>query len=870
MADKLYLVDGMSHVYRAYHAIQNLTNKEGLPTNAIYGFTTMLRKLIAEEKPTYLGVAIDLSGPTVRHEQFEEYKATRVPMPEDLSVQLPYILRVCEVLRVPVLSFERYEADDVLGTLAAKAVAQGLEVVIVTIDKDMFQLVNDRVSILDTRTMTRFDAEKVKGKFGVWPHQVVDVFSLVGDVSDNIPGAPGIGEKGARQLIQESGSLENLLQNRDRVERKSYRESLQRNEELIRMSHQLLTIHKDLPLELDLSALELSEPDREAARQLFSELNFTSLLDEFVPAPEPSELSIQRFQSREGISQVATQVKGKRVAPALLTSTGNTWDAKVEGLAVAADGAGSVFYLPGSLLEESPEAVLRIVEESEELVIHDLKPLHFLALRQGKRLNVRARDTMLMAYLLNPNQSSFSLDRVALEYLKTRPRTAEEAGPPLFENAGPEVLCDRARLTLELCDQLAPRIRELKLELLLEEVEIPLVEVLAEVESHGVKVDSEFLRQMSQELEGEIESLTRRIYDIAGEEFNINSPRQLADVLFERLNLPVAKRTRKAGHFATGVEVLEELAASHEIAHLILDYRELTKLKNTYLDTLPRLVHPRTGRIHTSFNQMVAATGRLSSSNPNLQNIPIKSELGRKIRRAFVAEPGGQILAADYSQIELRVMAHLSEDPMLLDAFTRGEDVHDRTAREVFGQRSNLPAHELRRLAKVINFGVMYGLSAFGLAQNLKIDRPEAQRFIDSYFERYKGVKAWIERTREEARRRGHVTTLFGRIRQIPELRSPNRNVRSLGERTAINAPIQGTAADLIKKAMVSLQRELWNRGLKSKLVLQVHDELVFEVNEAEVEILKQLVREQMEGVAELKVPLKVDVGIGPSWYDAK
>ncbi len=856
---KLYLVDGMSHLYRAYYAIQGLTSRQGKPTNAVFGFTNMLRKLIVEEEPEYLGVAIDLSGPTVRHELFEEYKATRRPMPADLQEQVPDVLRICEVLRVPVLSFPGYEADDVIGTLSRKAEEEGLDVVVVTIDKDLFQLVDDRVSILDTRSMLRLDPAKVEEKFGVPPDQVVDVLALVGDSSDNIPGAPGIGQVGACKLIREFGGLEELLERRGEVSRKAYRESLQQHEDQIRQSWQLVRVHRDLDLDLDLASLQLSEPDLDAARGLFGELDFVSLLEEFLP---PS----QDFAGEYGPLRTPAELQGflsGRETLALAFGSGQDAATAVP-LAVAVEAGSASWFAPE--LARSP-ALLSGLKGSPAWVVHDLKSV-LLREVPSNGLPERLNDTMLMAYLVNPNQTDFSLPRLALEYLQLKLEVDPAGG--LFDLSAGQSAAQRADLVYRLWEKLMPELRAKGMERLLFDVEIPLVEVLASMERCGVKVDVETLKRMSREMAVDIEKLESGVYESAGVEFNLNSPKQLAEVLFEKLQLPVVKKTRKAGHYATGVEVLEKLAQDYEIARLILDYRELSKLKSTYLDALPKLANPETGRIHTSYNQMVASTGRLSSSNPNLQNIPVKSAVGREIRRAFVAEAGFQILAADYSQIELRVMAHLSEDPVLVEAFQRGEDIHDRTAREVFGMQAVANPAEFRRHAKVINFGIMYGLSAFGLAQSLKIPRREAQRFIDEYFQRYQGVKKWIDDTLSEARRTGFVTTLFGRIRPIPEIHSRNWNLRGFGERTAINAPIQGTAADLIKMAMVAIHRQLQGGKLESRLILQVHDELVFEVRESEVETLKQLVKEAMEEVTPLRVPLRVELAVGPSWFDAK
>ena len=858
----------MSNIYRAYHAIQGLTNKQGLPTNAVLGFTNMLRKLIEEEKPDYLGVAIDVPGPTIRHERYADYKATRRPMPEDLIQQIPYILQVCDVLRIPVISCERYEADDVIGTLARQAVEEGLQVVMVTIDKDMFQLVSDQVTLLDTRTMTRLDPSKVEEKFGVLPDKVVDVLSLVGDTSDNIPGAPGIGQKGARQLILEYGDLDNLLSSRDQVSRKSYRESLQENEELIRQSLDLVTIREDLPVELNLDELRLSEPEYEGARKLFAELEFSALLEVFSPTRETVQSDYRSLETVQELHELAARIEGKTAGLGLLYSV-NSHPARLLAMAVCEEKRKAL-SIPQELLERHPSEVAQLLSQPREWIIHDSKPLHLFARLHGWTLPDDLQDTMLMAYLVNPNPNDFSLEKLTLEYLQYKLTKAETEEEGLFGEEAVHSLCERADLALQLREVLGPQLEARNLENLLREIEEPLVGVLVRMEEHGVKVNCELLTQMSGELTRDIQELTGKIYEIADEEFNINSPKQLSVVLFEKLNLPRAKKTRKAGHYATGVEVLEELAATYEIARLILDYREMTKLKNTYLDALPRLVNPQTGRIHTSYNQTVAATGRLSSSNPNLQNIPVRSELGRKIRRAFIAESGYSILAADYSQIELCAMAHLSEDPVLVDAFLKGEDIHERTAREVFGMQALMDPHEYRRHAKVINFGIMYGLSAFGLAQSLKIDRQEAQRFIDDYFKRYQGVKAWIEETLEEVQEKGYVTTLFGRIRPIPEIQNKNWNLRNFGERTAINAPIQGTAADLIKKAMISIDHEISRRKMKSRLIMQVHDELVLEVEDSEVKQMRALVKAKMESVADLVVPLQIDLAVGSSWFDAK
>ena len=865
---RLYLVDGMSHIYRAFYAIQGLTDRSGQPTNAVYGFTNMLRKLIAEEEPEFLGVAIDLPGPTVRHQQFEDYKATRRPTPPDLLDQVPLVLDVCRVLEVPVRSMERYEADDVIGTLAAKAVDAGLDVVVVTIDKDMFQLVSERVSILDPRDMKLLGAPEVGEKFGVEPHQIVDLLSLVGDSSDNVPGAPGIGTKGAQKLIQQYGSLDELLRHRSEVTHKTYRASLENNEDQILQSRDLVTIHTDLPIPLDLEELRLSEPDREAARELFTKLNFLSLLDEFIPTGTGREAAYKRLESLDALRALQEQIKAEKLSLFPFIEKSSEDGLQLSGLGFSmSEWTG--WSVSSRLLMSHTGSVFEILAEAGEWIAHDLKPLLAWLVDREIEPPSHLSDTMLMGYLLSPHRKDFSLGKSCLEHLHYRFSDTEDQ-KSLFSAPSGEELAERADLTGQLAFQLTPDLLSRGLGTVLQKIEIPLIEVLVAMEKKGVMIDAELLTEMSVRSGETIDSLSTRIYELAGDEFNINSPRQLASVLFEKLELPVARRTRKAGHYATGVEVLEKLARDHEIAALILEYRELAKLKNTYLDALPRLIDERTGRVHTSFNQMVAATGRLSSSNPNLQNIPVRTELGRVIRKAFIAPPGFSILTADYSQLELRVMAHLSGDPTLREAFLRGEDIHYQTALEVFGSVAETDPQSYRRKAKVINFGIMYGLSAFGLANTLQIERRQAQEYIDQYFARYEGVRNWIENTLSQARDSGFVATLFGRIRTIPEIHSRNWNLRHFGERAAMNAPIQGTEADLIKMAMIDIHAKLQRRSLSSSLILQVHDELVLEVANAELEEVRELVKEAMESAADLDVPLEVDTGVGESWYEAK
>lgn len=871
-AKRLFLIDGMSHIYRAYYAIRNLSNSKGFPTNAIFGFTSMLRKLIEEHKPEYIGVALDLEGPTVRHEKFEAYKATRKPMPPDLTEQIPYIRRVCEVFCVPVISYEGYEADDVIGTLSLKATAQGLESIIVTSDKDMLQLISDHVYVLDTAKDNLLDAEKVVEKMGVRPDQVADLLGLWGDSSDNIPGAPGIGEKGAKELIQTFGNLENVLGNWDKAKRKMYQESLRDNADLIRTSRELATIRRDLPIDLDLQSLVLCEPNRQSAFELFSELEFKSLMKEFLDEKRHEPLRGNWLKDSNTEEILRSLAKQSRLFVELSHARG-TLDRRIAEIACIQGDSGDAVLI--DLKDSAQAGYWKNLAESESAhaVCWDSK-LYLLS-QESRGIHVRRipDDVMLMAFLTAPTIGDYSLNRWALDQLHISLEEGKSgAQGSLLDESGKtaEILCRRLECARALHDILNPRLDQLQLRRLYEEIELPLVRVLADMEREGIKINRAMLQTMSASMEKQLTELTGRIYAVAGMEFNINSPKQLGEVLFDKLNLPVLKKTRKTGGYSTDQAVLEELAQTYELPKLILEYRQVSKLKSTYVDALPALIHPRTGRIHTSFNQTGTATGRLSSSDPNLQNIPIRSELGRLIRAAFVPEKGNMLLAADYSQVELRVLAHLSEDEVLVSAFKAGEDIHDRTAREVFSAAELENRAECRRRAKVINFGIIYGLSSFGLAQTLGISREEAQAFIDAYFKRYSGVRTWLDRTIEEARHQEAVRTLFGRIRQIPDINSRDANLRHFAERTAVNSPIQGTAADIIKIAMIHVHNALRDENLSGKILLQVHDELVLEVPESEVEKTRIILQKEMEEAVELRVPLKVDLNVAGNWMDMK
>jgi DNA polymerase I len=870
---RLFLIDGMSHIYRAYYAIRNLSNSKGLPTNAIFGFTSMLRKLIQEQKPEYVGVAIDLEGPTVRHEKFQAYKATRKPTPPDLIQQIPHIRRVCGVFRVPVIEYAGYEADDVIGTLAARASEQGLETVIVTSDKDMLQLVSEHVRVLDAmKNNLVLDASKVEEKLGVRPEQVPDLLGLWGDASDNIPGAPGIGEKGAKDLIQTFGNIENLLQNWQKVGKKTYQESLRDNPELIRMSRELATIQRDLPIDLDLPSLALCEPDRKAAFELFSELEFNSLMREFLDE-EKREPSKGMWLSDSRPDDSSVKFKDQRRLFLEIGCSRGLLGRKIAEIGCLRGETGEAVLFDFRSDERIQDWTRLMGDGSMRKICWDSKLSLLSQDSRGIRTETIPEDVMLMAFLTAPNAGDFSLRRWALDQLHTSLPEDQEGSQGLLlpeREKFAENLCQKLDAIRRLYELLDPRLDELELRRLYEEIELPLVPALAEMEQTGIKVDRGMLQKMSSAMEKQLSELTGKIYRAAGTEFNINSPKQLGEILFEKLNLPVLKKTRKTGGYSTDQSVLEELAQNYDLPKLILEFRQIAKLKSTYVDALPALIHPKTGRVHTSFNQTGAATGRLSSSDPNLQNIPIRSELGRLIRGAFVPEKGNMLISADYSQVELRVLAHLSEDEVLVDAFRAGEDIHERTAREVFSEDELKNHAECRRRAKVINFGIIYGLSAFGLSQTLGVSREDAQAFIDAYFKRYRGIRTWLDKTIEEVRLSGFSRTLFGRMRPIPDIRSKDYNIRQFAERTAVNSPIQGTAADIIKIAMIRIHRALKERQRSAKILLQVHDELVLEAPEAEVKDTCILVQEEMEKAAALRVPLKVDLNVADNWMDAK
>jgi DNA polymerase I len=899
----IFLIDAMSFIFRAYHAMARqrpMSTKTGVPTAATYVFVNMLRKLRDDFSPEYLAAVFDVGTKTFRDQQAEAlttirkfdiktqtfkevgyggYKANRAEMPPDLAQQVPYIRRALEGYRIPILELEGYEADDLLGTLARKAAADSYSVLVVSNDKDMLQLVDDKVHVLNPpKDNLILDAAKVEETLGVPPSRVVDVMALRGDSVDNIPGAPGIGDKGSVELIQRFGSVEQALERAAEVEKKTYRESLQNNRDTILLSKQLVTIDANVPVELDLTAMKAGDPDVEALRALFAELEFTSLLKELLPVTEVKEGDYREIQTVVEFEEyLADRSDAAPLAIAIPTGHTDTTEEEDEepepaqsgflplqsadekpaitplekiAFSVAA-GSGAIVTLANQPLADRVKHLLE--DTAVPKTIHDLKSAlhHFSA--QGIAVAGVRHDPLLYSYLLNPTYSSHALPEIAL-----RRSNLKMSGN----------LAEAADVTGRLAVVLRMDVEGQGLASVYEDIDAPLVPVLARMEDAGVKIDTSALAQMSQKLEREIETKAQDIYQRCGMQFNINSPKQLGDVLFNKLALPMPVKYGKGKKISTAVDVLEGLAEEHEVPRLVLDYRQLTKLKSTYVDALPILIRGSSGRVHTTFGQTGTATGRLSSANPNLQNIPIRTELGREIRAAFIAEPGHLLLAADYSQIELRLLAHFSQDKLLVEAFRRGGDIHTLTASQVFGVPPLMVTPEHRRAAKVVNFGIVYGLSAFGLSQELGIERGDAARFIDAYFEKYSGVRAYRDSVLEQARRDQKVKTLFGRVRPIPDMNSKNPNQRGFAERTAVNTPLQGTAADLIKLAMIRIDDEIEKRRLKSRMTLQVHDELVFEVPESEVDAMKRLVREHMENAHPLEVPLVVELGVGPNWRD--
>jgi DNA polymerase-1 len=843
----LYLVDGSNALHRAYHAIRSLSNSRGFPTNAIFGFNAILKKLIREHKPTHVGIAFDVSESTFRKEAFADYKAHRKPMEEDLQVQIPFIKRLCEAFRMPVLELDQFEADDVIATLAEKAVAEGFDVVIFTTDKDFLQLVSPRIRVYQAMREKMLDEKGVEEFFGVPPRQVGDVLALMGDASDNVPGVPGIGEVGARKLIREYGSLESLLARSATVTSKKTREALEQHAEQARLSRRLIELERNLPLELDPKALTLDPPDNVKLKELYSELEFHTFARE-LEAPSAGEAVVFR--------QIGPAETWEPAGPRLGVSV----ETRDEGVLLALSDGVSTVCSPGS--EEDAAARLRALFRKDGLwVSPDAKAVYALMLARGWEPPKLLFDVGLARYVLACGTATPEFSAMTIDLLgrKARSDSSSEAG------------AERAAWSLEMQEILA---RDLdarpNLKKVFDEIETPLTPVLARMESAGILLDAPFLKKLSERLGKDLARLEAEIFSEAGEPFNVASPQQLARILFEKLKLPAGRKTAKTKSLSTGAETLQALASQgYRIASLLSEHREISKLKGTYADALPQLADAG-GRIHARFNQTVAATGRLSSSDPNLQNIPIRTEAGREMRRAFVAPKGSQLLAADYSQIELRVLAHLSGDEAMIRAFQEGHDVHAATASKVFGVSEDLVSLEMRSAAKRINFGLLYGMGAFSLAKDLGVSNAEAKEFIEAYFGQFPKVRETLAAVLEGARREGVVRTIFGRERPIPEIHSSNGAVRANAERMAQNAPFQGSAADIVKIAMIRIDRRLSERGMKTRMLLQVHDELIFEVPEDELPEARRIAVSEMERSAELAVPLKVDAGCGPTWLEAK
>ena len=884
---KLFLIDGSSYLYRAFFAIGHLSNSKGLPTNATYGFTQMLLKVLKEHRPDYLAVIFDSKAPTFRSEVYKEYKANRPAMPELLTPQIPYIKKIIEGYRIALLEMDGYEADDLIGTVA-KRLESEVDIVIITGDKDILQLVSDRIQIYDTMKEKRFGVEEVIERFGVSPDQVVEVMGLSGDAIDNIPGVPGIGEKTAIQLIKTYGSIENLLAHVEEIPQKKLKENLRTHGDLARLSRQLATIHTDVPVNSPLKDFSLSPPDLKSLKEIFKELEFNKLLKELFA--EETSLSARRdYRLITDQNELLTLLEDLRRATTFsidleTTSPYPMW-ADLVGISLSY-ARHQAFYVPLGHQDQgtTPQLPLPWVLEQLKPILEDtevkkvgqnIKYDWIVLKRYGIHLRGIEGDTMVASYLLNPTKHNHNLSEIAQEYLdRSVTNYKEVVGTGMkavtFDQIGLEKArdysCEDADVTLQLSHLLFPKLKEEGFKDLFDQVEMPLVTVLAKMEMNGVKIDLDLLQEYSKEIETQLQQKIERIYGLAGEVFNINSSQQLGRILFDKLKLPVIKKTKTGA--STDVEVLTKLSLHHDLPLEILSYRNLNKLKSTYIDALPKLIRPKTGRIHTSYNQTVTATGRLSSSDPNLQNIPIRTEEGNRIRQAFIPEKGWLLVSADYSQIELRILAHLSQDETLIKAFRNDEDVHARTASEIFSVPMEKVTPSMRREAKVINFGIIYGMSGYGLSQQLGTDPKIAQAYIDEYFKKYTGVQSYIEKSLEEARQKGYVTTLLHRRRYLPDIHSPTVAIRQATERMAVNSPLQGTAADMIKVAMLHIQNRIEESGLSIKMIMQVHDELVFEVPEEELQKAILMIQNEMESVMDLSVPLKVSVHSGKNWAE--
>jgi len=891
--EKIYIIDGSSYFFRAFYAIQRLSTSKGFPTNAIFGFINMLLKVLEVEKPKHLAIAFDTAKPSFRKEVYKDYKANREAPPEDLIVQIPHILRSVDCFGIKRLEKEGFEADDIIGTLAKRAEKEGYSVEIITCDKDLMQLVTDDVTIYDTMKDKRYDLQGVKEKFGVGAHQVVDFLGLMGDASDNIPGVSGVGEKTAADLLNQFDSMEGIYKNLDKIKQEKRRETLKAEKEMAFLSRELATVKCDVPIQFDWEELTYKGPRMADLKALLEEMEFQNLMKRFDFKTDDAKFKKGHYKTIDTKKELENLIEACEKASLVAIDTETTslspHSARLVGISVSYADTKAAYIPLGHCPVGAPETLV-IGQLDNDWVREKLRPLleepQIKKVGQNLKYDIQilrkwgvevkgvVGDTLLESYLLDPEQAH-NLDALALRHLGHQNISYEEVtGKGKSQISFAEVSIEKATeysaedadVTYRLYHLLNPMLKEAGLNKLYEKTEVPLVEVLADMEFTGISVDKKRLIEMDEALTEDISAVEDKIFEMAGGAFNINSPKQLSQVLFEKLDLPVIRKTKTG--VSTDESVLQELSKSHEICQWILKYREFNKLKSTYVQGLLEQIHPETHRIHTSFNQTVTATGRLSSSNPNLQNIPTIEDKRYDVRAAFIAGPGKRLLSADYSQVELRILADMSEDHELMRAFKHNEDVHEHTARLIFKTKS--VSSEQRKVAKTINFGVVYGQTPYGLSQTLKISPGEAKAFIDAYFETYSGVKSFLQSLIEEARKNGFVTTRLGRRRFIPEINSQNRMRREMAERTAINTPIQGSAADMIKLAMLSTYQHLKKEHLKSKILLQVHDELVLEVPENEEGLAQKILKSEMEGAMPLKVPLRVDMGWGKNWRECE
>ncbi|MBN1849922.1 MAG: DNA polymerase I [Deltaproteobacteria bacterium] len=888
--ETVYLVDGSSYIHRAYHAIGHLSNSKGFPTNAIFGFTKMILKLYQDRQPEFLAIAFDAKGPTFRHKLYKDYKATRPPMPDDLIVQLPFIKKIVQGLNIKMLEMEGFEADDIIGTLARLGDEKKFHVIVVTGDKDFKQLLSKHISMWDTMRDRVTDLNTLHEEYNLEPRHMIELMGLSGDSSDNIPGVVGVGEKTATELIREYGTIENLYKNLDGIKREKLRKNLEEHKEKAFLSRELVTIDQFVPIHISIEDLRAGKPDRDVLAEVFHELEFRGLWDQFAPAKEKVQTDYRLCLSEEELGALIDRIQDKGlVSIDTETTSPDPHRAELVGISFALE-ENVAYYLPlGHIYIGAPEQLekskalelLHTVLESEKILKagQNIKYDALVFKRYGIDLKGIYFDTMIASYVINPGLRQHNLDYLAQHYLNHKMITYQEVVgkgknavcfSDVHVETAKEYSCEDADITFRLMSKLQKKLHEEQNQDLFYNLEMSLLPVLMDMEQAGIKIDTLFFKDMSRRFSEQIRDLQRDVFKEAGMEFNMNSPQQLGFVLFEKLQMPVQGKTVKTKNYSTDVKVLKKLASSnYKIPQLILRHRTLAKLKSTYLDALVKMVNPITGRIHTSFNQTVTATGRLSSSNPNLQNIPIRGDEGREIRKGFIAEKDHFLLSADYSQVELRVFAHYSGDEAFIEAFKKKQDIHSRTASEILGVSLADVTSDMRRIAKAINFGIIYGMGPIKLADELDVDTKTAKQYIESYYHRYQGVVRYREEIVKSAKQNGYVTTLFNRRRYLPEINSDKQRIRAEAERMAINTPIQGTAADLIKKAMIQIHKRLYQEGFKTRMLLQVHDELVFEVPEEEIDMISSMIKEEMEGVYPLRVPLKVDLAFGKNWDEA-